>query len=408
MTFTLTFNAPVTITNPVSDCNWSSSDGGNTYTTSDTPLSLNNFYSQQWKNNLLSVTGTPTSVTSIAAYAFAGSTNLTTIEIPSSVTRILIQALARCSALTQVIFLDNSSLELIDNSAFTNCTSLVNFAIPASVITINSEAFSTCSSLTSITIPIGLTKISEYCFYRCTSLLSITIPGTVPIENNTVGTFQDIPSNATPNSSNAATLYTSPLDISNPVYNYFYNIANFQNTINYSILSMPCFKKDSKILTINGYIPIQDLRKSDLIKTINHGYKAIDMIGYREITNTICEERIKDKLYVCSQSEYPELFEDLVITGCHSILVDTFEKGQREKTIEINGDAYVTNGKLRLPACVDSRAKPYEKEGNFTIYHIALENHNYYTNYGIYANGLLVESTSKRYLKELSNMTLIE
>lgn len=30
-----------------------------------------------------------------------------------------------------------------------------------------------------------------------------------------------------------------------------------------------------------------------------------------------------------------------------------------------------------------------------------------YINYGIYANGLLVESCSKRYLKELSNLTLI-
>lgn len=29
-------------------------------------------------------------------------------------------------------------------------------------------------------------------------------------------------------------------------------------------------------------------------------------------------------------------------------------------------------------------------------------------NYGIYANGLLVESCSRRYLKEMSNMSLIE
>jgi hypothetical protein len=29
-------------------------------------------------------------------------------------------------------------------------------------------------------------------------------------------------------------------------------------------------------------------------------------------------------------------------------------------------------------------------------------------NYGIYANGVIAETTSQRYLKELSNMTLIE
>jgi hypothetical protein len=43
-----------------------------------------------------------------------------------------------------------------------------------------------------------------------------------------------------------------------------------------------------------------------------------------------------------------------------------------------------------------------------TIYHIALENDDYYMNYGVYANGLLVETCSKRYLKELSRMELIE
>jgi hypothetical protein len=54
------------------------------------------------------------------------------------------------------------------------------------------------------------------------------------------------------------------------------------------------------------------------------------------------------------------------------------------------------------------RTSVYEVIGNYTIYHLALEHVDYYMNYGIYANGLLVESCSKRYLKELSNMTLIE
>jgi hypothetical protein len=74
--------------------------------------------------------------------------------------------------------------------------------------------------------------------------------------------------------------------------------------------------------------------------------------------------------------------------------------------MELLGDIYVTEKKYRLPACVDERASVYEVPGDYTIYHIALENDNYYWNYGIYANGLLVESCSKRYLKELSGMDL--
>jgi hypothetical protein len=42
------------------------------------------------------------------------------------------------------------------------------------------------------------------------------------------------------------------------------------------------------------------------------------------------------------------------------------------------------------------------------IYHIALEHHDILMNYGIYANGLLVESCSERNLRELSNMRILE
>jgi len=174
-------------------------------------------------------------------------------------------------------------------------------------------------------------------------------------------------------------------------------------------MSLICFKEDTQILTNKGYIPIQNLRKGDLIKTLKNDYKPIVMIGKREIYHPALQERIKDQLYKCSQNEYPEIFESLCITGCHCILVDNFiSEEQKNKTIEINKKIYVTDNKYRLPAAADNRATVYEKSGDYTIYHLALENDDYYMNYGIFANGLLVETCSKRYLKELSNMTLIE
>ena len=167
-----------------------------------------------------------------------------------------------------------------------------------------------------------------------------------------------------------------------------------------------CFKEGSKILTDKGYKPIQELRKGDLVQTSKNGYKAIFMIGKRDIEHIGSEERIKDQLYSCKQEQYPELLEELVITGCHSILVSDFKEGERERTRDVNGRIFVTDNKYRLPACVDMRASVYDKKGVHTIYHIALENDDYYMNYGVYANGLLVETCSKRYLKELSNMEL--
>jgi len=172
---------------------------------------------------------------------------------------------------------------------------------------------------------------------------------------------------------------------------------------------LPCFKKDSKILTDQGYKLVQDLRKGDLVKTLNHGFLPIDMIGKRDMHHDALEERIKNQLYQYSNDTFEEIFEPLIITGCHSILIDEFVSDEeRAKTAKVLGDIYLTDDKYRLPACVDEKASVYEIPGDYTIYHIALENEHYTGNYGIYANGLLVETCSKRYLKEHSHMVLIE
>jgi hypothetical protein len=187
-------------------------------------------------------------------------------------------------------------------------------------------------------------------------------------------------------------------------------ITDFASITSTSIPSIPCFNKYTKILTNNGYIPIQFLKKGDLVKTLKHYFVPIHSIGFSEMDHRSQPEKIKNQLYKCSSDKYPEIFEDLIITGCHSILVNDFISDEQKKNaIKVNnGDIYVTDGRFRLPACVDDRTSVYEKPGNYTIYHLALENEDIYMNYGVYANGLLVESCSIQYLKELSGMTLIE
>ena len=211
-------------------------------------------------------------------------------------------------------------------------------------------------------------------------------------------------------------------------YNSGNNLVSIQNIYNtftagavvtYSIVNKyapnertPCFKEDSTILCLKDgkdvSVKVQDIRKGDLVKTVAHGYVPVDMIGHSKIYNSGNSLRGTDRLYVCSPSQYPELTEDLVITGCHSILVDTLTQAQRDGTLELLGRIMITDNKYRLMAFLDDRAVPFGREGVFPIWHIALENTDYYMNYGIYANGLLVETCSRRYLKELSGMTLVE
>jgi hypothetical protein len=172
---------------------------------------------------------------------------------------------------------------------------------------------------------------------------------------------------------------------------------------------LPCFRRGTQILTSTGYRPIEDLRRGDLIKTSHHNYQRVTMIGSKEIQVKPSHERVKDQLYRLTREKYPEIFDDLIITGCHSILVDKFiDNDQREKTKEVLKKIYVTDGMYRLPACVDMRAEIYMDDAPTVIYHMALEHPDIYMNYGVYANGLLVETCSKRYLKELSHMLLID
>ena len=166
-----------------------------------------------------------------------------------------------------------------------------------------------------------------------------------------------------------------------------------------------CFKEGTKILTNNGYVPIERLRKGQLIKTLNN-YVPLTLIGKKEIYHPATPRRIPDQLYKCSRNNYPTLFEDLVLTGKHSVLVNQLTKDEEEKTKKLLGKYYITDNKYRLPSCIDSRSSVYEVKGSYTIYHIALENANPYGNYGIYANGLLVESCSANGLK--SEMEIIK
>lgn len=175
----------------------------------------------------------------------------------------------------------------------------------------------------------------------------------------------------------------------------------------------PCFLEGTRILCLDEisnqmvYIPVQQIRKGMKIKTAKHGFVPVNMIGVSEIENE-GHERIMNRLYRLKQAHYADLFDDLVITGCHSTLVDGLTHKQIQDTLGIFDMVFMTDDKYRLLACLDEKAQPYEKSGNFTIYHIALDHADYFMNYGIYANGLLVESCSQRYLKELSGMRLIE
>ena len=172
-----------------------------------------------------------------------------------------------------------------------------------------------------------------------------------------------------------------------------------------------CFKEGSNILCfVDGkevYLPVETMTPGTLVKTLLNGYKKVEFIGSSKFYNTDQSLKTTKRLYVCKPENYPELTEELVITGDHAILVPTITDKQRAELQTYMGQIFVTDNKYRLIACLDERSVPYADMGMHTIWHFALEHKDYYMNYGIYANGLLVETCSKRMLKELSGMQFL-
>jgi hypothetical protein len=129
-------------------------------------------------------------------------------------------------------------------------------------------------------------------------------------------------------------------------------------------------------------------------------YVPVDIIGSSKVYNSGNNERVLNRLYRLPKANYPSLKEDLIMTGGHCSLIDIIPSYElRQKLIEKQGDIFLTEGKYRLPALLDEKAIPYEEEGTFTIWNFALENKDQNSNYGIYANGLLVESGFHKSIK---------
>lgn len=81
------------------------------------------------------------------------------------------------SAVTSVTIPD--SITSIPDAAFINCFQLTNISIPNSVTYIGYFAFNSCTSLKSITLPSSLSTISRALFSGCSQLTTIHIPVSV-------------------------------------------------------------------------------------------------------------------------------------------------------------------------------------------------------------------------------------
>ena len=188
----------------------------------------------------------------------------------------------------------------------------------------------------------------------------------------------------------------------------------------YYISSPLCFNEGTKILCLNNlgeeeYIAIENLRKGDLVKSYKHGYRKIDLIGKKDMINdanyidNINGVILRNCMHKMIKTPENSLIEDLIITGHHSVLVDDLGE-YKEKMDTIN--KYFSNpekieDKYLLLSSISNEFVKIEDVKIFTYYHLCLENDgNNKDKFGIWANGILVETTNKHDFI-LSNFSLL-
>ena len=194
--------------------------------------------------------------------------------------------------------------------------------------------------------------------------------------------------------------------------NFAYVTNIYNNTINKIILDkqpIGCFLADSKVLTNSELVPIQLLKKGHLVQTLNNGLVPIKFVGKRSFFNKLTEERIINHLYKLNKKDFPELLEDLFITGGHPLLLDNVDKETKNKLLDIAemGAPIITEGKYRVFAFIHPNAELLNKEGQHEIFDIVLENEDPKQNYGIWVNGILTESMDEDFFLNYSEMTEI-
>jgi hypothetical protein len=176
-----------------------------------------------------------------------------------------------------------------------------------------------------------------------------------------------------------------------------------------------CFKERTKILCkINGkdvYIPIENIGEGTLVKTYKNGYKKCKFNMRELLKNT--ETHNINNLFRQSKLTNGNLFEDLYITGSHSMLYDNLSEKEEEAmykllaTYNSKFDIEIPNrieDKYKLIAYYDKSFTEVKQNISVYIYHLVLESDNNNRNYGIWANGALTESIDEfTLLKHLNN-----
>jgi hypothetical protein len=239
-------------------------------------------------------------------------------------------------------------------------------------------------------------------------------PGNIPILDTTsvIGTIPNNPTYTVGTGFGSGGIYLTTVgnirtDVDATVY-VIYNFgglvkSNSETDITSTIVSITvvsgCFNEGTKILCLNNkkeeYVPIEQLRKGDVVKSYKYGYRKIELIGKNKMINN--STNFRQCMYTMKKTDTNELIEDLTVTGGHSILVDDLGENKELNEQLLNGQQMIEDKYLLLSA-VSNKFEKVTDTNEYTYYHFILENNgNDEERFGVWANGVLTETPNKNF-----------
>ena len=299
--------------------------------------------------------------------------------------------------IVSIFRLDNSSTTItfsnVDISGFTFSSvdgyyplrvSALNYNVSGQDIFVNSNTWYYTPTIVNINSPFNLTwtdtntMLGGQEFYL--NINNIQVASTFEQMNTTEITFNNV--NLT-----EEFIGVFPISVNSQRGDYGPNYASIDITV-------LCFLEGTEILCLidneEKYIKIEDISDDTMIKTYKHGYKKLLYKSHQKVRNNIVCMK-KDSL----DTNIP--FNDLKVTTGHSMLVDNLTDDEITE-IEKWNPVKKIDDKFLILSRVSKYFEEYDTKELNNVYHLILEADDLDTQYGIYANGVLMESMSKRFL----------
>jgi hypothetical protein len=146
------------------------------------------------------------------------------------------------------------------------------------------------------------------------------------------------------------------------------------------------------------YVDIELLKVGDFVKTFKHGYRKVSKTLSGSFSNN--PKKWNMCMYKMAKTESNGLLEDLIVTGGHSILVDSLTDAELLKYSEMGIPDFANetiDKKHLVLSCVSDQFTAMTDNSVYNYYHLLLENNDdEEERFGIWANGVLTETPNEK------------